>query len=297
MFQIKRQKKEGKDLIIVSNKIGSTKAEISLNKGGSISNLFINNKQIITDLAPRHYEKTYASSIMFPFANRINNGKYTFMGVEFQLHCNEKESNNALHGLIYNKKFDLIKTSINQEFAEIILSYKVINAHKGFPYSFDLKLSYIIYNSSLKISLNILNIGEVKFPFTVGWHPYFNVDNFDKTELIFDSIQKTECDNRNITTKVSKFKSSNPWIIKNQKIDNAFVIKNNKVILKTGNFTAKIISSIDNNYLQIYTPKNYKAIAVEPMTGLSDSFNNGIGLRHLHKNEKYRVEWLLDVIA
>ena len=70
-------------------------------------------KKIITDLAPLDYEKTYASSIMFPFANRINNGKYTFMGGEFQLYCNEKESNNALHGLIYNKKFDLIKTLIN----------------------------------------------------------------------------------------------------------------------------------------------------------------------------------------
>ena len=285
MFQINRQKK-GEDLIIVTNKTGSTKAEISLDKGGSISNLFINNKQIITDLAPLDYEKTYASSIMFPFANRINNGKYNFMGEEFQLHCNEKESNNALHGLIYNQKF-----------AEIILSYKVINAHKGFPYSFNLKLSYTIYDSSVKISLNILNIGEVKFPFTVGWHPYFSIKNFDKTELIFDSTQKIECDNRNITTKVLKFKSSNPWVIKNQKIDDAFLIKNNTVVLKTENYTAKIMSSIDNNYLQIYTPKNHKAIAVEPMTGVSDSFNNGIGLRQLDKNEKYEVDWLLDVVA
>ena len=297
MFQIKRQKKEGKDLIIVTNKIGSIKAEISLDKGGSISNLFIKNKQIITDLAPLDYEETYASSIMFPFANRIKNGKYTFMGEEFQLHCNEKKNNNALHGLIYNKKFDLIKTLINQEFAEIILSYKVINAHKGFPYSFDLKLSYIIYDNSLKISLNILNIGEVKFPFTVGWHPYFSVNNFDKTEIIFDSTQKIECNNRNITTKVLKFKSSNPWVIKNQKIDDAFLIKKNKVVLKTNNYIAKIISSIDNNYLQIYTPKNHKAIAIEPMTGVSDSFNNRIGLRQLYKNEKYKVDWLLDVVA
>ena len=123
MFQINKRKKKGEDFIIVTNKTGSTKAEISLNKSSSISNLFINNKQIITDLAPLDYEKTYASSIMFPFANRINNGKYTFKGGEFQLHCNEKENNNALHGLIYNKKFDLIKTLINQEFAEIILSF------------------------------------------------------------------------------------------------------------------------------------------------------------------------------
>ena len=106
---------------------------------------------------------------------------------------------------------------------------------------------------------------------------------------------KIECDKRNITTKVLKFKSSNPQ--ENQKIDDAFLIKNNKVVLKTGNYTAKIISSIDNNYLQIYTPKNHKAIAVEPMTGVSDSFNNGIGLRQLDKNEKYKVDWLLDVVA
>ena len=124
MFQINKQKKKGEDFIIVTNKTGSTKAEISLGNGGSISNLFINNKQIITDLAPLGYEKTYASSIMFPFANRINNGKYNFMGKEFQLHCNEKESNNALHGLIYNKKFDLIKTLINQQMKKIFKQQK-----------------------------------------------------------------------------------------------------------------------------------------------------------------------------
>ena len=63
MFQINRQKK-GEDLIIVTNKTGSTTAEISLDKGGSISNLFINNKQIITDNALKTYIKNSSTDVI-----------------------------------------------------------------------------------------------------------------------------------------------------------------------------------------------------------------------------------------
>jgi aldose 1-epimerase len=43
--------------------------------------------------------------------------------------------------------------------------------------------------------------------------------------------------------------------------------------------------------LQLYTPKGLPLIAIEPMTGISNSFNNKIGLQVLKPNETYSITW------
>jgi aldose 1-epimerase len=52
-----------------------------------------------------------------------------------------------------------------------------------------------------------------------------------------------------------------------------------------------LTSSEKENFLQLYTPINTNAIAIEPMTGISDSFNNKIGLKELLPDECYGIEW------
>ena len=297
MFNVYHCEKKKEQFVVISNKSKSTKAEISLHRGGSLSNLMVNHKKIITDLEPLAYEKTYASSILFPFANRVNYGNYSFLGKNYQLDCNEKKNENALHGLVYDKKFKIVNEIINENYVEIKLLYEITNAHKGFPYSFKIELSYKLHESSLKINLNISNLGNEIFPFTVGWHPYFHIDDFNKSELIFDSKERLDSDKRNITTKISNFKTPKPWQLNNLNFDDAFIISNNKISLKTNYYTMNLTSSEKNNFLQIYTPKKTNAIAIEPMTGVSDSFNNEIGLKQLKPNNEYRIGWLLEVVS
>jgi aldose 1-epimerase len=50
-----------------------------------------------------------------------------------------------------------------------------------------------------------------------------------------------------------------------------------------------------SNYLQLYTTSHDDAIAIETMTGVSDSFNNGIGLKKLNLGEKFNVKWVLKI--
>jgi len=54
-------------------------------------------------------------------------------------------------------------------------------------------------------------------------------------------------------------------------------------------------SSEDDSYLQLYTPSQKNTIAIEPTTGVSDSFNNGIGLKTLNPNESYSINWSLKI--
>ena len=67
--------------------------KIYLNKGASLQELTLNGHPIIQDLSPLTYDTTYASSILFPFANRIKDGVYTFNGLDYQFDANQKEEN------------------------------------------------------------------------------------------------------------------------------------------------------------------------------------------------------------
>jgi len=56
-----------------------------------------------------------------------------------------------------------------------------------------------------------------------------------------------------------------------------------------------LTSSEKENFLQLYTPMNTNAIAIETMTGVSDSFNNKIGLKELSPRKNYDIEWVITV--
>ena len=47
-------------------------------------------------------------------------------------------------------------------------------------------------------------------------------------------------------------------------------------------------------YVQLYAPPSRTSIAIEPMTGIPDAFNNGIGLKKLAPGEKFQASY--DVI-
>ena len=50
-----------------------------------------------------------------------------------------------------------------------------------------------------------------------------------------------------------------------------------------------------DSFLQLYTPPHPDMIAIEPTTGVSNSFNNGIGLKKLKPKENYEIGWFLTV--
>jgi aldose 1-epimerase len=78
MFTINWIEDLDNDILEISGSHNVTYAKIHLNLGGSLQELILNGHHIIKDLRPLTYDKTYASSILFPFANRVANGVYRF---------------------------------------------------------------------------------------------------------------------------------------------------------------------------------------------------------------------------
>ena len=295
MFTIKKIHNKDNKVIEITDSISGTKAKIQLSYGASLDELIIKNNKVITNLYPLDYKKTYPSSILFPFANRINDGQFNFNGSNYNLQCNEKQLNNAIHGLVYNKAFLVDELKKFENHAEIKLYYEEINPPTGYPFKFRVELTYKLTNEFLSLKINVINLDDKKLPFTVGWHPYFNSVDLDKSKIKFSCIKKIKCNKNNISLGFEPFNSKMPLSLRKRRFDDAFVLEHPDVKFFTPEYDLVLKSSEKESFLQLYTPINTNAIAIEPMTGVSDSFNNKIGLKKLSPGQSYSIEWQVSI--
>ena len=145
------------------------------------------------------------------------------------------------------------------------------------------------------MSVSVKNTDSKAFPFTIGWHPYFSSENLFDSSMNFNSLQKIVIGERNITTGVEDIEPFETMPIKDKQLDDCWVLNSNTVKFNTPEYTLIIDASSKTTYLQAYTPPKPNTIAIEPTTGVSDSFNNKIGLEILNADETYAVTWNLKI--
>lgn len=270
-------------------------AKVCLNDGGSLQELTLDNVPLIVDLAPLTYDTTYASAILFPFANRIKDGQYLFNDQQFQLDPNHKEENNALHGLVYNKTFLVTHQSADKQGAELIMEYDYQEVEDGFPFPFLIRLKYTFTQTGLDIDVSVVNTSDTTFPFTIGWHPYFLSENLNNSILKFESEHKLNIGHRNIGLDLEPISPIDSVVLKNKNLDDCWQLKGTDVGFETPNYKLILSSSQANSFLQVYTPPKEHMIAIEPTTGVSNSFNNNIGLKFLKSKETFDITWTLKI--
>ena len=291
MYTINKTEVNGLSYLEIESENKSAKAQICLDRGAALESLCLKSKTVIEDLAPLEYKNTYASSVLFPFANRIKDGKYQYKNQDFQFDCNEGNLNNALHGLVYNKTFELVGSDVSEHGATVVLKYHETKKAAGFPYLYTLTLTFTLRDTDFMLDLCVENNDTSSFPYTLGWHPYFVCEDLSKSSLIFDSSKTIQFDERMITKEVILGDVAMPFEIKNQQLDNCYTLNNGSVIFNTPGYKMTIESSAKENYFQMYTPPRANTIALEPVTGISDSFNNKMGLLELQAGAKSEVNW------
>lgn len=295
MYKIKHIKDNQLNQVKLINSENNSYAKISLNRGASLQELIIKDKKIIEDLVPLKYTDTYASSILFPFANRIKDGAYSFNGKDYQFEINQKEEYNALHGLVYNKTFKILSEDATNNEASLTLEYEEANKSKGFPYTYTIQFKYTLKGNCLKLSVLTKNTDSKPFPYTIGWHPFFLSKNLYNSSLKFDSLKKVVLGERMITTGIIDYSNKDEFCIKDNKLDDCFILNSNKIQFLTPEYNMEMTSTSKETFLQIYTPPRANTIAIEPTTGVSNSFNNKIGLQVLEAGKTYGIDWEIKI--
>lgn len=293
MYTLIQKAENGLQFVEICNPKKTSKATLCLDQGGRLSGLEFNGIKVLANLDPSTYGKNYASAILFPFANRIKDGKYTFEGQEYILKCNEADKNNAIHGMVYDKTFSLVDQDLTSDYGRTTLQYTHDGTTQGFPFQFQIQLIYTLTQDTFSLAVEIINQDTKPFPFVLGWHPYFESKNLDESALNFQSKTQFSHDRQQIISGSVPFDIEMSYQLKDAKLDDGYILESNTVEFFTPNYHLEISSSSTENYLQLYTPDISTVIAIEPMTGANNSFNNKIGLQTLSPDEHYRVKWML----
>ena len=292
MFQIEHIE----NTILLKDSKSESFAHIFLDLGGSLQELTLKTTKIIKNLKSVDYNNSFSSAILFPFTNRIKGGKYSFNNQKYELELNENNEN-AIHGLVHNKKYKLVSKETSEDYAKVTLSYKEDQKPKGFPFNFEILLTYTLSFKSLNLEVIVKNTDAIPFPFTLGWHPYFYSSDLFNSYLNFLSTKKIIFDKKMIPVKVENISPIHEkFQIKNNKYDDCYIVNDKNLYFETPNYSIDIKSSSNENYFQLYTPYKLNSIAIEPMTGPSNSFNNKLGLKILKPNEDYHVNWEIKLI-
>ena len=290
MYEVEVIKENEAHFLELSNREKTSSASICLEEGGRLKELKFNGVFLIKEQTDFEYKDSYASSILFPFVSRIQDGKYSFQENDYQLNCNQT-GENALHGLVYNKKFELIEKEETTNRCSVTIGYKETKESPGFPYTYEIYLTYLLTEKEISLSVKIKNTDTKAFPFTLGWHPYFICDDLSKSVVCFKSDKKIAFDENLITKEVVAHKTPEIFKIENKQLDDCFILKTNKIGFSTPTYQIEITTDLEDNYLQMYTPLGLSVIAIEPMTGVSNSFNNKIGLQVLQPTDSYSLMW------
>lgn len=279
--------------IMLVNGTQRISAKINLACGGSLQEFIFGGKTIISDLRSMGYSDLYASSVLFPFVNRIKDGKYTYKVKQYQLEKNE--GTNAQHGLVYHKLFRLVESAESASSASVTLAYQEKNYVAGFPFLYALYLTYTLTEDGIILKAVIKNEDEKTFPFNVGWHPYFYSSNLKESQLKIDSIQKLTFDTEMIATGLEGHFQKKPLLIGEKYFDDCFQLSNGNIVFKTPEYSLSLSSNAESNYLQVYTPKIKNILAIEPLTGPPNSFNSKKDLQILKPGEAYSVTWKIKI--
>jgi aldose 1-epimerase len=108
-------------------------------------------------------------AVMLPWPGRIEDGRYTFAGVDHQLPLTEPRTSNAIHGLIGWAPF----TVVEQDESSVALRYLML-AQAGYEFALQVDIGYRLdATSGLTVKIGATNLGTGTAPYGAANHVYF----------------------------------------------------------------------------------------------------------------------------
>ncbi len=123
--------------------------------------------------------------VLFPFPNRIRDGRFTWEGKEYRLPLNDPAGKNAIHGFACRRPWRVIDQGANATSAwvtgEFHCAADAPEALPHWPADHRLRLTCRLLRGVLRLEAVVDNPDRVTLPFGLGYHPYFRVPGADVT--------------------------------------------------------------------------------------------------------------------
>jgi aldose 1-epimerase len=117
--------------------------------------------------------------ILFPFPNRIRDGRFTWDGKDYQLPKNDHDHINAIHGFAFDRPWRIVERGADAESAWVLGEFRgsadAADLSAYWPADYRLRVRYRLLADSLRIEAEVSNPDVRPLPFGLGYHPYFRV--------------------------------------------------------------------------------------------------------------------------
>ncbi|GAB3950462.1 aldose 1-epimerase family protein [Kribbella albertanoniae] len=266
--------------------------------GGGLRGLTFEGREVLLGFAEDEPAHAGIGQHLFPWPNRITDGKYSFGGVDRQLYLTEPARRNAIHGL--TRWANWIRLDDGSDPAYVEAGHR-LHGQPGYPHQLDLRLQYRL-DDGLTVTATATNIGATAAPYGYGAHPYLSVGRpIDECVLEFSASEWLEVSPDRLSpiglapVAGSPFDFSTGRVLGELDIDNAFTGLGSawSVTLSDPDSGARATLSGDTPWMQLYTGSaiGRTALAVEPMTCPPDAFVTGQDLVVLEPGQSHETSF------
>ncbi len=235
--------------------------------------------------------------ILFPFPNRIREGKFSWEGKNYQLALGDPSGQNAIHGFACHSPWRVVDSGSSSEEAWIRGEFSPVqDAPETFslwPTQYTLQICYRLKANALQVQALITNPDNKPLPFGMGFHPYFRLpDSEEKSFVQVGANQYWELQ-ESLPTKtrlnaVGRTDLSKPKKILNLQLDDVLTDladlspgnphpenMRNLAILSGEEGKTRVEVWADPAYREmvVFIPPHRQAICLEPYTCTTDAIN------------------------
>jgi aldose 1-epimerase len=242
--------------------------------------------------------------LLMPWPNRIRDGRYERGGTTYQLALTEPSRSNASHGLVRWVSWSLAA----QHPDRVELSY-FLPAQTGYPWALDLRVTYEVGASGLRVTQAATNLADTEAPYASGAHPYLlaGVGPCDRWELGLPAATRLLTDEERLLPTGREDVTGTEWDFRTPRAVGGTVLNHAFTDLDRddrGVATTTLVGHggavalwVDEHHrwLQVYTGDDTgtprASVAVEPMTAPPDAFRSGEDLVLLGPGQSFAATW------
>ena len=256
----------------VELKAGDMRCELRPDLGGCVAGLWVGSVPVLrsTGAASMESARQSGSFPLVPFSNRMADANLHWQGRDHALERNFAPEPHAMHGIGWQRQWQVVRQTHERATLRFL--------HAGdthWPFSFECEQRFSLLPEALHVSLRIVNTDEYAVPVGLGWHPY--LVKRAGAQLAFSAKRMWANDARGLPGRQVASEGLRV-VCDTLDINNVFDgVHLNSTGVTLSDELLHVRLSSDLMYLLVSTNASKNFIALEPVSHLTNSFNQPSG--------------------
>lgn len=275
--------------------------------GGALRSYKIDDFEIVAEFITEDgFPNVFSGIVLFPWVNRLRDGKYEYDGKEYTTPINEPSKHNQLHSFSQFYNFECVELTDSSITLGLRLPQTI-----DYKYDVYTEVTYKFEDNFLKIETESINLGSSKAPWSLGFHPWFNIrGNYEDAAIQINAKKVVKIDERSLPVEEVEVSGDldrrglGGFNKLNKSYDDAFFdfdkLDADVLLVGADKKVTKVYSSASLPVYQICTLASnatsgfQNTCAIEPCTSYADAFNNKRFLVELEPDSPFKTDWRIE---